>query len=321
MKKILLITLTFLCSVLLIMNCFREDKAKKHINIQHIAQNSIQHIDMPTEVKPEGDELKLSFLISHRFFKIKKNKENQPFITLIEKAQKEKEFLVFYIGDENKIVRVEEVSEVDKMKLKQASNPTTKGKSNLNPVVPNEATLNKLFEEIKAQTCSFDKEFPCISFDYPEDGCYARAHKMKQFLAQKGYDCEKQFIYGDLRIRYSGITPEKGGCCVNWSYHTSVLVSYKDESGKIQKKILDPSISKKGPLSLEEWEKACQNSSCGEVKLTKSITVSSDIYARSFNGDKVLYDPNYKNTDCVLQIFSRVFGCTLPVPSTESCGF
>ncbi|MDO4763750.1 MAG: protein-glutamine glutaminase [Flavobacteriaceae bacterium] len=318
MKRFFLI----LTAILLIFSCSRKDKVGETPKHRLGEIPEIRHIDMPTEVKKESNELKVSLLISHRFFQLEENQSNQKFVALIEKAQKNGEFLTFYFKEgTNKIVRVEEISEEDKKMLERASIPITKVNSNLQSIVPDEATLNKLFEEIKTQTCSFDKKYPCISFDYPEDGCYARAHKMKQFLAQKGYDCEKQFIYGNLRIRYDGITPERGGCCVNWSYHTSVLVSYRDERGKVQKKILDPSISKKGPLSVEEWEKACQNSSCGDVEITKSITVSSDIYARNINGDKVIYDPNYKNTDCVLQIFSRVFGCFLPVPSTVSCGF
>ncbi|MEF9480737.1 protein-glutamine glutaminase family protein [Chryseobacterium sp. 1B4] len=95
--------------------------------------------------------------------------------------------------------------------------------------MPNLATLNSLFAQIKNQACGTSTaSSPCITFRYPVDGCYARAHKMRQILLNAGYDCEKQFVYGNLRA-------STGTCCVSWVYHVAILVSFKNASGIVEK--------------------------------------------------------------------------------------
>jgi hypothetical protein len=57
---------------------------------------------------------------------------------------------------------------------------------------------------------------------------------MRQILNNAGYECEKQFVYGNLRA-------STGTCCVSWVYHVAILVSFKNASGVVEKRIIDPS--------------------------------------------------------------------------------
>lgn len=55
---------------------------------------------------------------------------------------------------------------------------------------------------------------PGIPFGFATDGCYARAHKMRQILNLQGYECRKLFaIEGDAG-NYGLTTNTPGGCCV-----------------------------------------------------------------------------------------------------------
>lgn len=57
----------------------------------------------------------------------------------------------------------------------------------LDDIIPSEATLVSLFNQMND---------PQIAFNFAADGCYARAHKMRQILNDAGYECEKLFAFG-----------------------------------------------------------------------------------------------------------------------------
>jgi hypothetical protein len=137
---------------------------------------------------------------------------------------------------------------------------------------------------------------------------------MRQILLNAGYDCEKQFVYGNLRA-------STGTCCVSWVYHVAILVSYKNASGIVEKRIIDPSLFSSGPVTDAAWRAACTNTSCGSASVSSFANTAGNVYYRSPSGS-LLYDNNYVNTNCVLNIFSSLSGCSpSPAPSVGSCGF
>lgn len=100
--------------------------------------------------------------------------------------------------------------------------------------------LEELFEEM-AQNST-------IPFDYPKNGCYARAHEMVQLLEKKKVIAGKAFIEGDLKVP-STHTPEG---YVKWDYHVAPLVLVKTEDGNIPY-VIDPSIFDR-PVTLKYWQ-------------------------------------------------------------------
>jgi hypothetical protein len=65
-----------------------------------------------------------------------------------------------------------------------------------------------------------------IPFQYVRDGCYARAHKMRQIITELyGYCCEKVFSFAIPYPNRLAVKANKwSGCCVTWWYHVAPLV-------------------------------------------------------------------------------------------------
>lgn len=272
---------------------------------------------VPVGIDDENGKLKVSFIVTAQFYTIESTKENQKYIDIIRQAVKDESPVhVYIIPNTTTIAKVEKGTEEDVAYFKSTLTKEVRTETNkLTSVIPNLATLNSLFAQIKNQSCgTTTASSPCITFRYPVDGCYARAHKMRQILINNGYDSEKQFVYGNLKA-------STGTCCVAWSYHVALLVSFKNSAGVTEKRIIDPSLFSSGPVTDTAWRNACINTSCGSASVSSYANTAGNVYYRSPSGS-LLYDNNYINTNCVLTTFSLLSGCSpSPAPDVSSCGF
>ncbi len=272
---------------------------------------------IPVTMEKENGKYRVNFIITAQNFEIRDSEENARYISMLQEAMKnETPVHVFLKANTNEIVKVDAPTEEDvryfkSLLTKETIAETQKAVS----VIPNQATLNSLFTQIKNQSCGTSTaSSPCITFRYAVDGCYARAHKMRQILLNAGYDCEKQFVYGNLRA-------STGTCCVSWGYHVAILVSFRNASGAVEKRIIDPSLFTSGPVTDTAWRNACVNTSCGSASASSYANTAGTVYYRSPSGS-LLYDNNYVNTNCVLTTFASLSGCSpSPAPSVSSCGF
>ncbi|UKB85470.1 hypothetical protein LF887_07565 [Chryseobacterium sp. MEBOG06] len=322
MKKFLLSMMVFV--TMLSFNACSDSSAGQDQNLTSKESSEIGMKDfgrtVPVGIEKENGKFKVSFIISAQPYEIKDSKENESYISMIQQAVKDESPIhIFLKSNTNEIAKVEKATEEDIRFFKSAftkEEKTEKGQSNkLASVIPDLATLNSLFAQIKNQSCGTSTaSSPCITFKYPVDGCYARAHKMRQILINAGYDCEKQFVYGNLRA-------STGSCCVSWVYHVAILVSFKNASGVVEKRIIDPSLFSTGPVTDTAWRSACTNSTCGSTSVSSFANTAGNVYYRSPSGS-LLYDNNYVNTNCVLTTFSSLSGCSpSPAPSVGHCGF
>ncbi|WP_294287667.1 protein-glutamine glutaminase [uncultured Chryseobacterium sp.] len=272
---------------------------------------------VPVTMEKENGKYRVNFIITAQNFEIRDSQENQEYISMIREAVKnETPIHVFLKANTLEIVKVDQPTDEDiryfkSLLTKETGTETQKAVS----VIPNQATLTSLFNQIKNQSCGTSTaSSPCITFRYAVDGCYARAHKMRQILLNAGYDCEKQFVYGNLRA-------STGTCCVSWGYHVAILVSFRNASGVVEKRIIDPSLFTSGPVTDTAWRNACVNTSCGSASASSYANTAGTVYYRSPSGS-LLYDNNYVNTNCVLTTFASLSGCSpSPAPSVSSCGF
>ncbi len=99
-----------------------------------------------------------------------------------------------------------------------------------------------------------------IPFRYPDDGCFARAHKTALLLEDLGIVTAKSFIIGDLKL-YTNDSP-KG--FVNWWYHVAPIVHIKEIDDVM---IFDPTSSKE-PLTKAEWVEKLTSHKYGSVDKT-----------------------------------------------------
>lgn len=114
---------------------------------------------------------------------------------------------------------------------------------------------NQLFQEMKSH-----KEIP---FDYPEDGCYARAHRMAMLLEKQGIIVAKGFVEGDLSVN----TKNSKEGYVRWWYHVAPVLLVRDEkTSALIPYIIDPSVfdeavpmSKWTGIQTSDNQKECTN--------------------------------------------------------------
>jgi hypothetical protein len=104
-----------------------------------------------------------------------------------------------------------------------------------------------------------------ISWMYPDDGCYARAHLMTHKSYAK-IPMMKLFIFGSLHAKTSN-HPQG---YVDWWYHVAPIVRIGDVMF-----ILDPAIEPERPLTLDEWIDRCG----GRSRVTGLSICSNESYS------------------------------------------
>lgn len=165
------------------------------------------------------------------------------------------------------------------------------------------------FNYVKTFACT-NSSSSCIPFRYIKDGCYARAHKMKQLIElQYGKTTDKIFSIGSLTAKSSTYS-----CCVNWGYHVAPLVYV----GTAQY-VIDPSMFS-GPVSPTTWKNAQLANSCNGVSTS---SLYSNLYIKpgnTYRYNKLLgtydTDPNYSNTNSIIYAYSGLSGCNWKVRLT-----
>jgi len=163
--------------------------------------------------------------------------------------------------------------------------------------------LNEIFAYMAAQGCATgtaEIDY-CIPFQYVVDGCYARAHKMRQVLQNKyGVNCEKVFSYEGAS---GSLAVDAGDCCVFWWYHVAPLVSVSTVFG-VQKFVMDPSMFDH-PVTIQEWTTAQENTDCtawadfGHFEITEGWCYSPGYYG----------DDDYSSTNWTLQWYADLETC------------
>ena len=72
---------------------------------------------------------------------------------------------------------------------------------------------------------------------------------MTRAFKKNGVIADKVWARGDFSMK------AKDGHEINWNYHVAPVVYVKGRRGKIQKMVIDPSVSNK-PLSVDKWLKS-----------------------------------------------------------------
>jgi hypothetical protein len=147
-----------------------------------------------------------------------------------------------------------------------------------------------------------DKRIP---FDYPDDGCYARAHEMCRLMQAQGLECGKEWIYasGFPDSATLGVdTPNAPGVAhVDWVYHVAPTVQVVGPDGQARSMVIDPSISDK-PLTPEDW-KAKMGDAGAKLETSDSGPYYKD--PAGSPGGGVSYDNDYSKTNETLTKYSE----------------
>ena len=141
--------------------------------------------------------------------------------------------------------------------------------------------------------CPASASAPCITFLYPDDGCWGRAHEMCRLMIADGAQPEKVWIKGNLHPN----SQNKPGCVVGWGWHVAPTLQV-DPGGGPQTWVIDPALFN-GPVPQTTWK---------SIQLDPNAVLqasSADIfYLGTFigwNGDQT--DPTYVQTNQVLDTY------------------
>jgi hypothetical protein len=295
----------------------------------NVAVSNIEQVGQPVKTIPvsievEGQKARIGIALSAQWYTLDLSSEaGKQGAERIKEAVKNHTPVRLFIKDNTtEIERVDEATAAEKNHFSQLIEKSKEeiansAASSRTAIIPSQTTMNNLFNTIRNNSCvtttATPPANPCITFRYAVDGCYARAHKMVQILNANGYDCQKQFVYGNLRA-------STGSCCVRWGYHVAVLVLFRNASGVTEERIFDPSLFT-APVTAATWRAACNNAVCGGTgSIIGWVNTLSTVYYRDFNNTVVLTDPNYINTNCVLTTFRNLSGCTpSPAPNVSGC--
>jgi Glutaminase len=188
--------------------------------------------------------------------------------------------------------------------------------------IPNTTTLNTIFTTLSNQCCKVAGPYlygQCIPFQYVADGCYARAHKMRQVIeGTYGYSSYKVFHYLDRCNANPGSLAVKAtlwgnNCCVKWWYHVAPYVFVTSGASSVAY-VMDPSMFT-GPVSIATWQNAQKNASCGSgTVISKLAYYTSTAYApSSFNFTNctinVFADAGYTSANSTCASYAPLQGC------------
>jgi hypothetical protein len=186
-----------------------------------------------------------------------------------------------------------------------------------NNVVPNYATLVSMFNDCAKEGCNNPPPYTitnCIPFQYVRDGCYARAHKMRQMISQKyGYCVEKVFSFAEGYPNKLAVKANMwGGCCVEWWYHVVPLLRLNVKFGKRTVQIcyvIDPGMFTT-PVTLSTWLQAQKNTTCNANATVTSYSIQpGSAYWPLGSSASFGTDPNYVQTEQTLINYKNLITC------------
>ncbi len=184
--------------------------------------------------------------------------------------------------------------------------------------IPSYKVAKDIFDFCAKQGCYLGGPFditPCIPFQYVIDGCYARAHKMRQIITTKyRYCCEKVFSFANQGNDTLAVKADKwGGCCVYWWYHVAPLVRVRVRFRKFSvtlAMVIDPGMFDK-PVLLSTWLAAQANKGCSPNANVSmySIQPGSAYWPTNWAGTTFGTDPSYTQTDATLTNYKNLTTC------------
>ncbi len=120
----------------------------------------------------------------------------------------------------------------------------------LNSSEPGQSTVTAIQVTLEDAQAMFDNMAveSNIAFNYPIDGCYARAHIMIERLQEK-YNVTPRKIWAFGRLSVDTDTPYG---TVTWRYHVAPVIDVTNSDGSTTTYVIDPSIAS-GPVTVEKW--------------------------------------------------------------------
>ncbi len=138
-----------------------------------------------------------------------------------------------------------------------------------------------------------------IPFDYPRDGCFARAHEMCRVMQSHGIECGKAWIYASPNHALTVPGTPMGD--IQWGYHVAPTVNVRGDDGVTRQMVVDPSMFQ-APVTQDQW-KAAMHDPAAVLQ-----TTDSGPYYRDQDSDPsvAVRDDDYSQTQAALEHYSEL---------------
>lgn len=255
---------------------------------------------------PDDNAIWLRFYETPRIIPFKKSTEGYAAMkALLDANTKNNIPLRVSLNTDFQMIAVQAASDVEKQEFEKRYKPEGSPRTGLQPVIADIEDLHIIFNYMRDQGCAtgLSEIDYCIPFQYVVDGCYARAHKMRQILDDKyGYDCEKVFSYEDPS---AFLAVNTGECCVYWWYHVAPLVTvWNVQTQKTEKYVMDPSMFDTW-VTIAEWTGAQEDPTCSDAADFGYYDIQPS-YVYSPGGGT---DPFYYYTNWTLSYYADLETC------------
>ena len=259
---------------------------------------------MDYDLVSETGKLAVAFYESQRFYTMDVSSKNfETVITMISES-KEQHVPIRVSLSGTHIDGVTAASAADlKQYRSRFEDETDLLENNYKKVIPSMDVLNDIFQFCADQNCEDGNAVIdyCIPFQYKIDGCYARAHKMRQILADYyGYECGKIFSESGL---VHPLAVNAGDCCVFWGWHEAPVVTVNTSEG-VQTMVIDPSLFT-SPVDVDTWLSVQSDTTCDKHAKLKSYQITPGSWYFS-DGSK---DPRYIFTNSTLELYRDLQTC------------
>jgi hypothetical protein len=150
------------------------------------------------------------------------------------------------------------------------------------------AQAQQMFNLVSPKVCCpASAAAPCIPFNYPDDGCWGRAHEMCRLMIAAGVTPNKVWIFGNLRAA----SQNNPNCQVLWGWHVAPTLNVNGQTY-----VIDPSLFN-GPVTQATWA-----SVQGDPHPTLIPSPASTFW-RNQNPSSAITDPSYTQTNNVLNTY------------------
>ena len=187
--------------------------------------------------------------------------------------------------------------------LKQYEKKYQPGKGHYDTLKPTITTedLAIRFQQIKEYSCDSNLncscDSPCITFRFKVNGCFARAHWVRNIFESKwGYLTKKVYVKPMPKSNGYLLAKNDGHCgptTFEWSWHIANYITEIDSNGNEINWVLDPAMAE-GLYHPMDWVNSLKSHPDQELDW---LVVSSDHYGINGRGLKNKLSPRYMTHD------------------------
>jgi hypothetical protein len=283
-----------------VLDYLRNARAPAYVEIDPIS-GLISNLLMPAvvtvgEITPIADGAEVELIISHaKHYLRRSNPDYDQLLRTLETARKDGATVA--VTETPTTHEIIDVRPVPGLKAPGAAGEAPLAPPGPHPGPAAAVTLNQaqqMFSLVAGKfCCPAVAAAPCIPFNYPDDGCWGRAHEMCRLIIAAGVQPNKIWIFGNLQAA----TQNNPICHVNWGWHVAPTLDVQVGASS-QTYVIDPSLFP-NPVPQPTWASAQ-----GDPNPTL-IPSPASVFYRNQSGSISQTDPTYAQTNAVLNTYRQ----------------